>query len=86
MLSRSATSRSTCACTRMLSTALMGRASFGRSQVPKPLNEPLLDYRVESQERNALRAAVDAAVKSCPEIPCVIAGTQNSLTMFDDGD
>ena len=54
-------------------------------QVPKPFNEPVLNYRADSSERVALKAALAEAKSEFRDIPMIIGGqevrTGNVLAM-----
>jgi len=51
-------------------------AQFGRSRLPDPVNEVLLNYAPGSEERAKLQAALTKMRNECPDIPCVIGGKE----------
>jgi len=42
----------------------------------QPLNEPILEYAIGSQERNTLQAELDVQSRSIVEIPCLVNGEE----------
>eukprot|EP00455_Lapot_gusevi_P037557 TRINITY_DN4210_c0_g1_i6.p1 TRINITY_DN4210_c0_g1~~TRINITY_DN4210_c0_g1_i6.p1 ORF type:complete len:571 (+),score=206.84 TRINITY_DN4210_c0_g1_i6:73-1785(+) len=58
----------------LFSSVSVERATYGRSRVPPPKNEPFLHYAPGSIERQKLRAAIDKMKNECPEIPCIVNG------------
>jgi 1-pyrroline-5-carboxylate dehydrogenase len=49
---------------------------FGRSCIPKPINEPLRDFRPNTPDALQLKAACDRLRKECPDIPCIVNGKE----------
>eukprot|EP01132_Coremiostelium_polycephalum_P000792 gene792-984_t len=51
-------------------------STFSRSSIPKPYNEPMLNYEVGSAQRKLLKEACAKLRNTSIEVPCVVGGKE----------